>query len=140
MNTKSVGDLIAAEFSRNKRTLNDAEQQRLAAMIDADVDARVNRYNDLMQTLIDCKAKWDFQLHRADADESAVACAMDLANTWAREQGVEQASGLGDYLQLRNLIDRLWAKESVSRHNALDKIEKQRVELEELRGALECKS
>ena len=147
---KTIGEKIAEDFSTNKVHLTDAEQRRLAGMIDKEFAHRVavagrsseyiatseKAYDDLLQTLVECRAKWDFQLQRADSSESAMACAMDLANAWAREQGVEQASGLGGDFQLRNLIDRLWSKESIARHAALDKIESQRIELERLRAHL----
>ncbi len=43
-----------------------------------------------------------------DKLKTQLACACDLANTWAREIGVKECEDPYSGLELRNLIDRLW--------------------------------
>lgn len=59
------------------------------------------------------------QLVDENGPEIQLACACDLANSWARELGVKECENPYSGLELRNLIDRLWNKCSQEKNRAI---------------------
>jgi hypothetical protein len=73
---------------------------------------------------------------KLDRNESQIAGIADLANSWARECGVDESNNPYDNYSLRSLIGRLWDESATRWLNSQQKISDQKAMMEKMAEAL----